>query len=451
MVFLLLLLIGGSGPSPGWSCVAAAAPGASATLAVGTPVPQAGAATGFDVEAATRAYLDRLTPEKKARSDAYFEGGYWLQLWDFLYGAVTSLVLLGTRLSARMRDLACRWSRFKPVQTGLYAVQYIVLTALIGLPISVYSGYFREHQYGMANQGLGGWFGDWGMGVVVSLVLGSLLMMALFGVVRKLAGSWHIVGAVVVMGFVALTALIGPVYIAPLFNHYTPLAKPEVVTPIMRIARANGIQADKVYEMDASKQTKRISANVSGMFGTMRITLNDNLLNSCSLPEIEAVMAHEIGHYVLNHGYKSLLFYSIVVFAGFGLLRGSLGWFLARFGARWGITGAGDPAVTPLVVLLFSIYMFVLTPFTNTFTRTAESEADYFGLNAARQPDGFAEAALKLADYRKMEPGPLEEWVFYDHPSGATRIRAAMRWKAENPGIGVTTTNSAVVGPTQSR
>ena len=104
----------------------------------------------------------------------------------------------------------------------------------------------------------------------------------------------------------------------------------------------------------------------------------------------------------------------------------------AAFGARWGISGIGDVAVTPLALFVFTAYLFVLTPFTNSFTRMQEMEADMFGLNAARQPDGFAEAALKLGEYRKMEPGPIEEWVFFDHPSGATRIHCAMRWKAAN-------------------
>jgi STE24 endopeptidase len=226
--------------------------------------------------------------------------------------------------------------------------------------------------------------------------------------------------------------VISPVFIAPLFNKYTNLEKPEVVRPILRLARANGVTADKVYEMDASRQTTRISANVSGFLGTMRITLNDNLLNRCSLAEIKAVMAHEIGHYVLNHVYKGLLFFGLLIVLGFMLLHWSLTRLLQRFGTRWGITGVGDVAVVPLVVLLFSTYFFALTPITNSFIRMQEMEADVFGLNAAREPDGFALAALKLGEYRKMQPGPIEEWVFFDHPSGATRIRTAMRWKAEN-------------------
>ena len=267
---------------------------------------------------------------------------------------------------------------------------------------------------------------------MVSVILGSVVMMALFGIVRRLQRTWHIWGALVMVAFTVFFVMIAPVYIAPLFNKYTILSDAKVVDPILRLARANGITADKVYEMDASRQSKRVSANVSGFLGTMRITLNDNLLKRCSLPEIEAVMGHEMGHYVLNHVFKMILVLVIVIVIGFALLRWSLETLLVRYGQRWGISGIGDPAVTPLAVFLFSAYLFVLAPFTNSFIRMQEAEADMFGLNAAQQPEGMAEVALKLGEYRKMEPGPVEEWIFFDHPSGATRIRNAMRWKADN-------------------
>jgi STE24 endopeptidase len=331
-----------------------------------------------------------------------------------------------------MRDLAQRITRFKPLQTGAYAVQYLIATAIAGFPLAVYSDFVREHQYGLATQNLGGWLGDWGKGLMVSVILGSVMIMTLFGIVRRLQRTWHIWGALVMIAFLVLFVAIAPVYIAPLFNRYTVLSEAKVVDPILRLARANGIGAEKVYEMDASKQSKRVSANVSGFLGTMRISLNDNLLQRCSLPEIEAVMGHEMGHYVLNHVFKMILCLGILVVIGFALLRWSTQALLARYGPRWGISGIGDPAATPVAVFLFSAYMLVLTPFTNSFIRMQESEADIFGLNAARQPEGMAEVALKLGEYRKMQPGPIEEWIFFDHPSGATRIKAAMRWKAEN-------------------
>jgi STE24 endopeptidase len=389
-----------------------------------TAAPQ----TVFNIETATRGYLDRLTPEKKQKSDAYFEGGYWLQLWDFLYGMGIAMLLLGTRLSARMRDLAGRVTRFKALHIVAYWIQYVVVIAVLSIPLTVYEGFFREHQYGMSNQNFGGWFGDFLKGLLVAIVLGSIALVPIFALVRRSAGRWHVYASGVLIVFLMFVIVIGPVFIAPLFNKYTLLADAKVRDPILSLARANGIPATEVFQMDASRQTKRISANVSGALGTTRVTLNDNLLNRCTLPEIEAVMGHEMGHYVLNHVYKGVLFLAVLMV----VLRWSLDRLLGQFGARWGLTGPGDVAALPLALALISALIFVTTPITNTFTRTMEMEADVFGLNAARQPDGFAETALKLSEYRKMEPTPFEEFIFYDHPSGATRIRTAMRWKAEN-------------------
>jgi len=396
------------------------------------PSPRPNPAASFDPEAAARAYLQRQTPQEKARSDAYFEGLYWLQLWQFLYTAAVSIFLLQSRLSARIRDIAARLSRFKPVQSFAYAIQYILFMAFVTLPLSIYSDFLREHKYGLATQDFGGWFGDWLKALLVSLIIGSIMLVVLFGIVRRLAKTWHIWGAIATCVFLAILILLSPVFIAPLFKRYTALDKPEVVGPILSLARANGIRTDKVYEVDASRQSKRVSANVSGFFNTMRISLNDNLLQRCSVAEIKAVMGHEMGHYVLNHIYNGVFFFGVVIIAGFILLRKSLDALLGRLGPSWGITGIGDPAIVPLAALVLSCFLFVLTPITNTFIRAQEAEADIFGLNASREPDGFAEAALKLGEYRKMQPSPLEEWIFFDHPSGATRIRTAMRWKAEN-------------------
>jgi STE24 endopeptidase len=386
----------------------------------------------FDATAATNAYLAQIPAEKTARSDAYFEGGYWLILWDFLYGVVIALLLLNLRWSARMRDLSERVTRFKPVHTFVYWLQYLVLTTILVFPLSVYEDYFREHKYGLATQTFGPWMGDQLKMLAVNLVLGGVLAIVLFGVVRRWPHTWWIRASVVSIVFVVVVILITPVYIVPIFNTPKILNDPKIVDPILSMARANGIPANNVYEIDASKQTTKMSANVSGFGNTMRITLNDNLLRRGSPEEIQAVMGHEMGHYVLNHIYKDIIFLSIVIVLAFAYLYLGLGWALQHWGERWRIRGVGDTAVLPLVMLLFAIFGFVITPVMNTWTRTQEYEADMYGLNTSRQPDGFAQAAIHLGEYRKMNPGPIEEWIFFDHPSGRNRIYAAMRWKAEN-------------------
>ena len=393
---------------------------------------EAQASPHFDATAATNAYLAQIPPDKTARSDAYFEGGYWMILWDFLYGVVVALLLLNLRWSARMRDLSERVTRFKPVHTFVYWLQYLILTSILFFPGTVYEDYFREHKYGLATQTFGPWMGDQMKELAVNAVLGGLLAMLLFGVVRRLPRTWWIWGAAVTIVFLIFTVLISPVYIVPIFNKVTRLDNPRIVDPILSMARANGIPAKDVYEIDASRQTTRMSANVSGFANTMRITLNDNLLRRGSPEEIQAVMGHEMGHYVMNHVYKLIMSFSIVIVLAFVYLRWSLDWTLQRWGEKWQIRGVGDTAVLPLVLLLVAIFGFVTTPVFNTLIRTQEHEADMYGLNTSRQPDGFAQGAIHLGEYRKMNPGPIEEWIFFDHPSGRNRIYDAMRWKAEN-------------------
>lgn len=394
--------------------------------------PAAQPSPTFNAQAATDAYLATIPASAKQKSDAYFEGGYWLILWDFLYGAVVALILLHFGISAKMRDFAERVTKFGPVRTAIYATEYFLLLYVATFPLAVYEGYFREHQYGLATQTFGPWMSDQMKELAISVIFGAILTAVLFGIVRKLSRTWWLWGALVTIAFLIVLQIFAPVYLLPMFNKVTRLDDPKITQPILRLARANGIPVNDVYKIDASRQTTRMSANVSGFGHTMRITLNDNLLRRGSPEEIQAVMGHEMGHYVLNHVYKGLFAFAAIIIIWFASLRWSLDWALARWGAKWKINSVDDTAVLPLVVLISSLFFFILTPVINTIIRTQEFEADMYGLNASRQPDGFAQAAIHLAEYRKMNPGPIEEWIFFDHPSGRNRILAAMKWKGEN-------------------
>ncbi|HVO57136.1 MAG TPA: M48 family metallopeptidase [Dongiaceae bacterium] len=422
--------------------VAAQAPPASRTsdqnyvMPSVTTVPDAARPSDhFDPAAATEAYLAQIPPAARARSDAYFEGGYWLILWDFLFAVAMFWVLLRFRISAAMRDLSERITRIRPLQTFLYAAQFFVLTALIGFPLAAYEGFFREKKYGMATQTFGGWTVDQLKALLVNLIIGGLLITALVAIVRALPRSWHVWGAIVTMLFLIFGVMIAPVVIVPMFYKITKLEDPRIVKPILSLAHANGISANDVYMMNASRDTTKMSANVSGFGKTMRITLNDNLVNRGSPEEIQSVMGHEMGHYVLNHIPKSLLFFLVVTVLFFSLLRWGLDAAIRRYGPDFGIRDIGDTAALPLALLIVTVFGFVMTPIDNTYTRVQEFEADMYGLNASRQPDGFAQAAIHLGEYRKMSPGPVEEWFFYDHPSGRRRIFAAMQWKSQNLGL----------------
>jgi len=411
-------------------CGQTAAPSASAAPAPAKVTP---AAQSFDVNAAVEAYFAKMPPAQRARSNAYFEGGYWLLLWDFLATVVVMWILLRFRWSAGMRNLAERFTRFRPLQTALYWIQFIVVASVLTFPLTVYESYFREHKYGLLNQTFGPWMRDQVVGLAVGLILGAILIVPLFGLVRRLGKNWWVWGATLMIVFAAFVSLIAPVYISPLFNQYKALEDRRIKDPILSMARANGIPATNVYEFDASRQSNRVSANVSGFANTLRISLNDNLLKRCTLPEIETTMGHEMGHYVLNHAYKGLVMIGVVIVIGFAFLNWGLNRALARWGEKWEVRGITDVAVLPLAVIVFSFYFFLMTPVNNTISRTMEFEADMYGLNAAQQPDGEANVDLMLGEYRKLDPGPLEEFIFFDHPSGRTRITVAMRWKAEHP------------------
>jgi len=382
-----------------------------------------------DANAATQAYLDRLPADVVARSNAYFEGGYWLQLWNFLLGLAIAVFLLAGRRSARMRDWAERVGRKPFLRDAIFGALYAVAAWLLSLPLTIYQGYFREHQYAMATQTFGPWFVEQLIGLAVAMVALALVATVLYAVLRRVGASWWLWGTFVAVAFLVLLVLVAPVAIDPLFNTYKPVADGEVKSAVLTMAHANGVPADDIYEFDASRQTTRVSANVSGIFGSAAIRLNDNLLRRSSLPEIRAVMGHEIGHYVLNHIYKWIAAMTLLLLVGFVFTQWAMTILLARFGDRFGLRGVSDVAAFPLLIAVISVFTFAATPITNTLIRIQEIEADRFGLNLARDPHGEAEVDLKLTEYRKPDPTPLEEFVFFDHPSTRFRVHDAMRWR----------------------
>ena len=386
----------------------------------------------FDPAAAAQAWLDSVPQDKREKSDAYFEGGYWLILWNYLVAAAISILLLSTRISVRLRDFAERLTRYKTLQVACYSIPYLLLAFVLSFPLNVYEHFIREHQYGLATQSFPAWFREQLIGLGITLIGGTIFLIVLFAVFRRAPKTWWIWGTAIAVGFSFVLVFLAPVFIEPLFNMYKPLTKPEISEPILAMARANEITVKQVFEVDASRQTTRVSANVSGFLGTTRIALNDNLLKQCTIPEIRAVMAHEMGHYVLNHGAKLLTYLGIFMLIGFGLTRILFEAAAKRWGDRWGVRGIADPAALPLLALIFCTLLFLATPLLNTVVRVTEREADAFGINTAREPDGMAEVALKLGVYRKLNPTPIEEFIFYDHPSGRARIRMAMEWKAAN-------------------
>lgn len=386
----------------------------------------------FDVQAATRAYLDTLQGPARTKSDAYFEGGYWLLLWGALVSVLIDWLILRLRFAHAIRAFAERRVKSRVAVTWMTALGYFVLSTLIALPWTIYTGFVRESRYGLMNLSFGGWLGEQATALLISLIIGPLIIVAIYGVIRRAPRTWW-VWATGVAGAAALIGIVvAPVYIAPLFNTYTEMKPGPLRSQIEAVAAKYDIPAQHIYVFDASKQSKRISANVSGLGPTIRISLNDNLLHRTTGPEVLAVLGHEMGHYVLGHVWWDTLGMIVIFGLGFFLVARIAPRLIARYGERWGVRDLADPASLPVLSALMAVYMLFATPATNTLIRTSESQADAFGLDAAQQPDGFAMVAMRLSEYRKIEPGPVEEFLFFDHPSGATRVRMAMQWKKDH-------------------
>jgi len=389
-------------------------------------------ATSFDPVLETNKLLATMPAAARAQSDAYFEGGYIFQLWNLALTLIITWALLRWGVTVKIRNLAERLLSARYLQGLLFITLFAVINWVLTLPSDYYEGFIREHRFGLSNLTPSGWLSEQLKSLLVGTIIFSLIGSLLYLGIRKSPQRWWVRASFATPFFMIFMMVLAPVFIAPLFNKYTALTDAKVRDPILSMARANGVPADNVYQFDASKQSKRVSANVSGALNTIRVSLNDNLLNRCSPQEVQAVMGHELGHYVLNHIYKMVIDFSLLICAGFWFTHWFYDWASRRFGAAWGLRGIDDLAGLPLLLAGLAIFMTIATPVRNTIIRTNEVEADIFGLNAARQPDGFATTALKLSEYRKLAPGKWEEIFFFDHPSGYNRILMAMRWKAEH-------------------
>jgi STE24 endopeptidase len=392
------------------------------------PEKAAAAAQVKDPNEATKAYLDAVPAERRQKTKLYARGKYILNVGDFLFSSILMVLLISTGLSVRFRNFAQRITRFRWLQNWIYWIQFLIVTTLISFPLTVYSSYYREKEFDLLTQSFSGWLSDQFKALILGCVFGGILIVILYGVLRRAQRTWWLWGSAVMIVFLILTIAIAPVFIMPLFNKFTPIKDPKLRESILTMAHQQGIPANEVYEMDASKRTDRISAFVNGMLGTMRIVMFDNTLKRCTPEEIQMIMGHEMGHYVLNHVWKGVAFFGVVILIGFLFLRTAF----ARILTRWpniGVQSVSDIAGLPIFILLLGVFLFVTSPISNTYSRGVELDADNFGLDASKYPDAAATTFLKLGEYRDLVPHPMVEVLFYDHPSGYTRILNAMKWK----------------------
>ena len=383
----------------------------------------------FDVEAATAAYIDGLGEEALAQAAAYTTGNQWLMLWGLLVSAVITLIIVRTGvLSKTAKKLA---SRGFVVRVFSISAVFLVVSSLLEMPWSIFSGWWRETQYGRTSQPLMDFLGQSLLALAISVLLVGIFFVAIYAFIQKAKKLWWLWGGAFTGVFTAALMVVGPTYIAPLFNDYQPVPPGEVRDAVEAMAVEAGIPTDRIFMYDGSRQSNNFTANVAGIGGAARIAISDVALDEATLDEVKAVTGHEVGHYVLGHVWDGVLLTIIVVMASFFIADKVFNTVARLFGAREDI---GDPTTLPVLLFLVGVIGMFTQPVTNTLSRMNEIEADYYSYEMVNLPYGMASALVKTAEYRNPRPGTLEEWLFYTHPSVERRVRAAMEWKAKQPG-----------------
>jgi STE24 endopeptidase len=372
-----------------------------------------------------------VVPEPSELAIRYHRSG------NVLWGVETALsllipaLLLFTGLSARLRNLAQRIGRPWLVTVAVYALIFVLVTAVIGLPLAYYGGYLRQHAYGLSNQSFERWISDWLRGVAVTGIGLALVLWIPYLLIRKSPRRWWLYAGLATIPIAALVLVITPVWVDPLFNDYGPMRDKALETRILALAERAGIQGGRVYEVNKSVDTKAINAYVTGVGASKRIVLWDTILAKLEPRQVLFVTAHEMGHFVLRHTLAFIVGAALLTTASLYVVHRVAGRLIARFGNRFGFDRLSDVASFPLLLLLGSLVALLLMPAVLAFNRHQEREADRFALEITRDNRGAATTFVRLQQENLALPRPGRLYTLWrgSHPSLAERVDFANRYR----------------------
>lgn len=383
----------------------------------------------FNPEAATRAYIDGLGPEALAKAAAYTMDGHWMILWGLLVSALATIIIVRLRITDRIWDSLEK--RGWALRTFLTAAGFFIVSAIITLPWTIWADWGHERSYDRTQQPLSDFLLQNAIGSAIGIVGGGLFFLGIYALIRRTGKRWWLWSGGFSAIVVSVVLLLSPTLIEPLFNDYKPIPAGPVRDAVLAMAKQVDIPEDRIFIFDGSRQSNNFTANVSGIGGAARIAISDVALKQASLDEVRAVTGHEIGHYVLGHVWRAVLVLSVLAIVFFFLADLLFSRFARLFGSQ--ATGIGDPRGLPVLLFVLSLLGIFAVPVNNTLTRVGESEADAYSLRMVNLPDALSGALVKTAEYRYPRPHPLQEIVFYSHPSVERRVRRAMEWKAAHP------------------
>jgi STE24 endopeptidase len=366
-------------------------------------------------------------PADTAESRRYNRIRRWLGVSDFVLGFGLLIVLLASGWTGMLRDWAYRGaSQNYTLAVFLYVFMLMLASKVIGLPLDYY-GFRLEHRFHLSNQRLRSWLWDELKSLLVGLALATVLVELIYSLLRHVPQHWWLIAWVVFLGLIVLLAQLAPVVLFPIFYKFEPLDNEELKRRLILLSERAGTRVRGVYRWHLSEKSNKANAALTGLGATRRIILADTLLDNYSDDEVEAVLAHELGHHVHRHILKSILVQAGITFVGFWLANEVLRYAVER---RHLFETMSDFANFPLLILVSTVLSFLLMPALNAYSRFNERQADRYCFESVASIEPFISSMNKLAEQNLAEKEPARwiEWLFHSHPAMAKRVAAAVAW-----------------------
>ena len=365
-------------------------------------------------------------PADSSEAQRYNRIRRWLSVADFVVGLGFLIVLLVTGWSGSLRDFALRLgAQNYTLSVFLYLVLLLVIGKTLGFGLD-YFGFRLERKFKLSNQRLGSWIWDEAKGFLVGLVLGSILVELLYFTIRQSPQRWWFIVWALFMGLFVVMAQLAPVVLFPIFYKFEPLENEDLRRRLVVLGERAGTRVRGVYRWKLSEKSKKANAALTGLGSTRRIILADTLLDNFAPEEIEAVLAHELGHHVHRHILKGIVVHAIITLFGFWAAN----WALHYAVDQRMFEQLSDFANLPLLVLVSTVLSLVLMPALNGYSRFNERQADRYAFESVASVAPFISSMNKLAEQNLAERTPSRwiEWAFHSHPAIARRVAAAEAW-----------------------
>ena len=390
-------------------------------------------------EHAALEYLEKIPLQSRETARGYTESGYWTPVLDIAWYALVAWSLMRLKVPHRCLDFYQRRSKGQVIPRLLVIPTILLIMYALTWPLNLYDGFYRETVYGISNQSLGQWMIEHWISVVIATLIFTPLLLLIYAFMARIRrGLWVWLSAIM-SAFMVLIIAITPLLIDPISNEFTPIPDDSLRADILSLASENGIEVEEIYTWNTSEQSTAMSAKVTGVLGSAQISISDNLLYGADPAQVRMVVAHEMGHLVMHHNLVLLGLFVPVIVLGTWLLLLLLRWILDKRRAQWGIEDISDVRALPILISLYFLVSSLMLPAINGAQRYIERKADRFALDLTKDPETFVQTLVTLPSLSKSDPGLVEEFIFFDHPSKQRRIEMGLRWQAGDRRLPVST------------